>query len=143
MARGDHLPAEHHIARYCGPVKVGTDGLPTTAAFEPKSGADHLSVNWLEYFQSSDKDHCIAQIRQAFLDRPYELKSDGRFVVLNVDHAKQKVRTGAGKDIRILHWPGNRNQSHSGIFDYASEDLQVALDLRSVVTSRDVYLALV
>ena len=142
VARGNRLPAEHHVARHCGPATVGKDGLPTVAAFEPKPDADHLSVNWLEYYQPDDKDDSVAQIRQGFLDREYELKLDGRFAVLNVDKARHQVKIGAGIDIRILHWPENSNESHSGIFDYTSENLQVALDLKSIVTAGDVYPAL-
>ena len=139
MAKEDHLQPEHNVARYCGPVKVGTDGLPTVAAFQPKPNADHLSVNWLEHFQSSDKELCIGRVREAFLAKPFELKAAGRFAVLNTGQAVQCVKNGAGVDIRVIHWPEDNDPSHSGIFDYTSEDLQVALDLKSIVTTTDVY----
>ncbi len=117
--------------------------MPGAPAFEMNPKHDHLSVNWLEIFESSDKVACIAEIRQALLAKQYKLRRNGRFAVLNVGQAKQKVRTGAGKEVRILHWPKDNDTSHSGLFDYTSEDFQVALDLKSLVTARDVYPAFV
>ena len=143
MARGDSLPPEHHVAHYCGPITMGQDGLPAVPAFKMKQGHDHLSVNWLEYFGSDDIAQGIAHVRQAFVQKGYGLKRNGRFAVLNVNVAQQKVKSGAGLDVKILHWPGFNDPSHSGIFDYTSDDLQVALDLKSLVTSADVYLAIV
>ena len=143
MAKGDPIPREHHVSRYCSPNKMGRDGLPTAPAFKMKQGHNHLSVNWLEYFETDDTAQGIAHVRQAFEQKQYALKRDGRFAVLNVNAAQEQVKAGAGLDVRILHWPDSNDPSHSGVFDYTSEDLQVALDLKSLVTPADVYLALV
>ena len=143
MASGESLPPEHHVAHYCSPIQVGQDGLPLVPAFKMKQGHDHLSVNWLEYFGSDDIAQGIVHVRQAFVQRAYGLKRNGRFAVLNVDAARKQVKAGAGRDVRILHWPESNDPSHSGVFDYTSEDLQVALDLKSLVTSADVYLPIV
>ncbi len=143
MGRGDSLPPEHHVAHYCSPITMGQDGLPAVPAFKMKQGHDHLSVNWLEYLGSTDIAQGVAHVRHAFVQKEYRLKRNGRFAVLNVNAARKKVKAGAGRDVRILHCPEPNDPSHSGVFDYTSEDLQVALDLRSLVTSADVYPALV
>lgn len=114
-------------------------GVPAVTAFEMPLNQDHLSVNWLEYFESDDKEACIEAVRQAFRDKDFEAKRDGRFAVLNVGKAIEKVKLGAEQELRILHWPEADDPSHGGIFDYTSDDLQVALDLQSLVTASDVY----
>ncbi len=53
------LPDDDHVSRYCKPSAVGRDGLPLANAFElrpackQRPAEDHLSVNWLEYFQQA------------------------------------------------------------------------------------------
>lgn len=143
MAKGDFLQPHHHFSRYCSPSRVGDDELPLVTAFELGPQEDHLSVNWLEYFGLNDMDACMKEVRQAFIDKGYALRPSGKFAILMVSKAIDTVRLGAGVDLRILHWPENDDASHSGIFDYSSEDLQVALDLKSLVTPNDVHSALV
>lgn len=138
MDGGDELDPDHHVSRYCKPSQV-ENGMPGVSAFEMPPGDPHLSVNWLEFYQSNHKDECIPEIRQEYLNNNYTLRANGRFAVLNVGESIDKNRLSDVPDIQILYWPENGYQSHSGIFGYTPEDFQVALDLVSLVTSGDVY----
>lgn len=140
MAKGDPIEPENHVSRYCSPKRV-ENGVPLASAFEMSPGHDHLSINWLEYFEVDNMESSIDAVRQAFVNKQFKLKEDGKFAVLNVGSAKESVRVGAEKEIRILKWPNGGDDSHSGIFDYTSQDLQVAVDLHSLITSNDVFLA--
>ena len=138
MSKGLELPNEHHVSRYCRPGTV-QNGMPLVGAFKLKDTEEHLSVNWLEYFELDTKDANLSKARQALIEKEYTIRKGGRFAVLNVGLARNTVLSGAKKPIRIMHWPKDDDPSHSGIFDYAAVDLQVALDLRSMVTPNDVY----
>ena len=140
MDHGDELDPEHHVSRYCKPSTV-EDGMPGVSAFEMEAGHSHLSVNWLEFYESNNKGECISRIRQEYLDNGYTLRKNGRFAVLNVGNSLDKNRSSTAPDIRFLYWPQNGYVSHSGIFGYTSEHYQAALDLSSLVTPENVHLA--
>ena len=138
MDSGDELDPDHHVARICKPTWV-EDGIPGVSAFEMEPGRDHLSVNWLEFLGPNNRDVCLAQVRQAISATGYQLRPSGRLAVLNVGQAKQKVRSSAQIEIRVLYCPEGGNNSHSGIFDYSSEDYQVALDLQTLLAPLDIF----
>ncbi len=138
MSKGFELPDEHHVSRYCKPSTVQND-MPLVGAFQLKEDEEHLSINWLEYFELDTKDANLTKVRQALIDKGYKIRKGGRFAVLNVGLARNTVLSDVKKPIRIRHWPEDDDPSHSGIFDYAADDLQVALELRSLITPNDVY----
>lgn len=139
MAEGDPIPPEDHVARYCKPSTV-QDGVIGSTAFEIQPGDDHLSVNWLEHFVAGDFGERLERVRDAFAEKGYALRPNGRFAVLNVEALIEKVKL---RDVRVLHWPDGGDQSHSGIFNYSSDDLQVALDLQSLLMPGEVFPAVI
>lgn len=138
---GDQLPSEDHVARYCKPTWVDGD-LPTVAAFENHNDAPHISVNWLEFFGVVGREEQVAKVRQAFNFKSYTLRRNGRFVVVNVGAATERVKDTIKKGISFLHLPEDGDESHSGIFGYSSQDLAVALELRDLVSEADVFAAI-
>lgn len=141
--KGDPLPDEHHVARYCKPSTVDPlDRLPTVAAFQLRESDDHLSVNWLEFFGLDDHNAAMAQLRAAFDTKGYTLRPNGRFAVLNVGDAKTAINAAdLHVTLDIKHWPIDEppDPSHSGIFGYEAAELAVAVELKALVTQDKVH----
>ena len=133
------LPNEHRVSRYCSPSTVGTHGIPTTAAFRPRSHESYLSVNWLEYFCFTEIGTAIQHVGNAFRAKSFTIRPKGRFAVLNVGAAKKMIADTLGTKSSIDHLPEPNDPSHAGIFGYGSEDLAVAVELRALVRSDDVF----
>ena len=132
------IPDRDHLSRYCKPSTVD-DGLPTASAFELRPGEDHLSVNWLEYFAAPDVATAVHLVQGAFHDKAYRLRPGGRFAVFPCGAAKIAVGDGTGRPVRIEHLPLAEDPSHAGVFGYASDDFEVAVELAALIGRRDVY----
>ena len=140
--KGDLLPDEDDISRYCKTTAMGSDNLPLSNAFEPRSHDDHLSVNWLQYFNLGSVELAIDSVREAFTEMGFGLAEGGRFAVLNVGLAKAAVLDGSEVKISILHWPDDDlDPSHSGIFGFDANDLKVAVELKGLVSKDQIYSA--
>ena len=48
--KGEKIPDENHIARFCRPMQVHEEQIQATA-FMLREGEPYLSVNWLEFLQ--------------------------------------------------------------------------------------------
>ena len=133
------IPDHDHLSRYCKPSTID-DGLPTASAFELRPGEDHLSVNWLEYFEASDMATAIQRVRGAFRDKAYRVRRGGRFAVFRCGTAKFAAGE-TGRSVRIDHLPLADDPSHAGVFGYAVDDFEVAVELAVIVSRRDVHAA--
>lgn len=141
--KGDPLPHSDEVSRYCKPSWVHKGEL-TVAAFEIAGGVSHLSVNWLQYFVrmgATDRVSQLDSIREAFVAKGYELRANGRFAVLNVGRVARTVALEINREIEVLHWPEDEDDSHSGIFGYGPDDLAVALELKNLLRAEDVFAA--
>ena len=49
------------------------------------------------------------------------------------------VGDGTGRPVRIEHLPLAEDPSHAGVFGYASDDFEAAVELAALVGRRDVY----
>ena len=130
------LPDQDHVARYCKPSAMGTDDLPKVAAFELRERDASLSVNWLEYF-GPDRDLSIQEIRQVI---QICLRPNGRFAVLGVAAAKEAI-IAAGSSPKLFSDPQPDDPSHASIAGYTSDEFDVAVELKALITHHDVYLA--
>ncbi len=136
---GDPLPREDNVSRYCRPGAVDK-GLPMAAAFEPKTGEEYLSVNWLEFFGAQDLKAAVDCVRDAFLKKGYRVRPKGAFATLNVGAAINAVSEAAAGLARIEHLPLANDESHSGIFGYTADDkFAVAVGLKLLITAQDVH----
>jgi hypothetical protein len=126
--RGDQLPDQDHISRYCAP-KTLADGHPTGASFMLRQDEEYLSVNWLEYFGDIGMDAQINNIREYI---ELSLAASGLFSVLNIGEIIDYVQSNGEKHLAILYEPTSGDPSHSGIYDYRHEDDLIA-DLMSEI----------
>ena len=108
------------------------------AAFELRAGEDHLSVNWLEYFGAQVPEAAVGHVRNAFAAKHYRLGRNGRFAVLNVGAATTAVSETVDGPARIEHLPVDNDESHSGVFGYAADDLAVAVAIKALVSAENV-----
>lgn len=136
--RNDPLPDEHHVARHCPPSKV-EDGLPLVGAFTLRPGEGYLSVNWLEYFNTPDLTVAVEGVREAFHNKRYQLKPDGRFAVLNVGAAKFAIHKATEVLPAIKHWPARNDPSHTGISADTTHDFAMAVQLAALVTPENMH----
>ena len=112
------------------------------AAFELRAGEDHLSVNWLEYFGAPNHEAAVGHVRNAFQAKGYRLGRNGRFAALNVGTVKAAVSETLDGPARIEHLPVDDDESHSGVFGYAADDLAVAVAIKALVRHQNVFPAL-
>ena len=134
---GDPLPDTDHVVRYCPPLRT-ENGLPTTAAFQPRGGEHYISTNWLEFFKGADMATNLKHVRVA-VGAKLTLSRNGLFAVLNVGAARAAI---CDADLRIEHMPTGDDCSHAGI--YTRESLDIAVELQALVAaSVDVHPAVV
>jgi hypothetical protein len=138
---GELLSGEDHVSRYCKPSTV-EDDLPSVSAFMLRTGEDHLSVNWLEYFGVLDKPAAIQRIREAFHSKGYRLRKGGRLAVLNIEGIRVIAQESAQNSLRVEHLPREDDPSHAGILGYSVDDFEIAVEIRALVGRVDVYLAI-
>ena len=136
---GVEIDDEDHIARYCKPTSIGSNGLPLASAFEPKMNHNHLSVNWLEYFNRPDLDQAVDCVRQAFRDKEYGTSANGKFAVLRVGEVKTAISRLSSRPARVEHLPEGNDQSHSGVFGYTASDGLIAGQIAKLVRAKDLH----
>ena len=112
------------------------------AAFELRPGEEHLSVNWLEYFDTRDLGAAVECVREAFRRKRYRIRRNGKFVVVSVGAAFAAVAETVGRRGRVEHMPLEDDESHAGLFGYTADDLAVAVELRTLIQREDVHPAL-
>ena len=122
--RGNPLPDQDHISRYC-PPKTTINGQPTRTSFmlKHKQNEEFLSVNWMEYFGDVGMDAQIDKIRESI---ELSLAASGLFTVLNVGEIIDQVRRNSERQLSVLYEPTPGDPSHSGIYGYGYEDDLVA-----------------
>ena len=138
---GDQLRDNDHVARCCRPQQI-RKGRPAVSAFVPRANEDHLSVNWLGFFDANSLGLAVARVRED-LGAVFRLGVGGRFAVLNVGAARSGVLTATDHMIRIEHAPLAGNPSHAGIDDYPPDPRAAALELRELATAENIYPAVV
>lgn len=104
----------HHVARYCKSRDVENE-LPNISAFLLRSNDKCcLSVNWLEYFETSDQKTAIDKIREV-VGKKLRLDSEGIFIVLDVGGTKNTIYAIHTHMLQIKRDPKSKDRSHSCI----------------------------
>ena len=137
--KGDPLPDEDHVSRYCSPARVES-GLPSAAAFELRPQDQFLSVNWLEYWGQPDLVVALDRVRKEF---HLQVREDGRFAVLNVSAVKLAIERVTQRQSSVTHQPTVAMESHAGAFGFSSNDFEVAVELARMAHPQDVFPAIV
>jgi len=121
--KGDKIPDQDHVARYCSPIHAPGGEIQATA-FMLRQSDTSLSVNWLEYFQCSSRLRVIAELRKAYSAKKLTIKVDGRIAVLNVGEVCSKVLTESPdrRKLKVIHGPKENDPSHSGIYNLRYND---------------------
>jgi hypothetical protein len=138
--KGDNLPPQDHICRYCKATTLTEDGQITGAAFQLRQTEESLSVNWLEFLKLENRDHEIQEIRKV-LGSKLKLGTTAKIAVLNVGKIISCVRTKStdSRVLKISHNPEENDPSHSGIYGYRYEDQLIADLIAEVI--KEVYSA--
>ena len=137
--KGDKIPDQHHIARYCKPTQV-EDGQIQATAFMLRTGEESLSVNWLEFLNCSSRESEITEIRNLYSSK-LSVGVRAKIAVLNVGEVRQKVLTESpdGRNLEVIHDPLIDDPSHSGIYNL-KQDGELIAEL-ILETDREVYSA--
>lgn len=121
--RGNRLPDQDHISRYCRPKTLQEDGQPYRASFMLRPNEEFLSVNWLEYLDLPDRQAQITQVRQVIR---LTLQATAKIAVLNVGGILDRVHRNSDRVLAVFHEPEQDDPTHSGIHGYRHEDDLVA-----------------
>ena len=137
--KGDKIPDQNHIARYCKPTQV-SDGQIQATAFMLRTGEESLSVNWLEFLNCSSRESEITEIRNLYSSK-LSVGVRAKIAVLNVGEVRQKVLTESpdGRNLEVIHDPLIDDPSHSGIYNL-KQDGELIAEL-ILETDREVYSA--
>ena len=131
--KGDRIPDQDYVSRYCSPKTVD-NGEIQAPAFFLKLGKESISVNWLENLNLPDRNREIVEVRRVYSNK-LKVKEDARIAVLEVGKVREKVLNGpeSGKNLKIEHDPIINQQnpslndpSHSGFYGLEPEDEEVA-----------------
>lgn len=124
--KGDKIPDQNHIARYCKPTQV-SDGRIQATAFMLRVGEESLSVNWLEFLNCSSRESEITEVRKIY-SKKLNIGLHAKIAILNVGEVRQKVLTESpdGRNLEVIHDPLIDDPSHSGIYNLKQDDELIA-----------------
>jgi hypothetical protein len=125
--KGDNLPLQDHICRYCKATTLTEDGQITGTAFQLRQTEESLSVNWLEFLELVNRDLEIQEIRNV-LGAKLKLGTSARIAVLSVGNIISYVHAQSpdSRVLKISHEPEEKDPSHSGVYGYQYEDQLIA-----------------
>ena len=140
MAKGDIIPDGHHISRYAKTTSIINDEI-TGSAFSLRSTENSLSVNWLEFFGENNIEINVNNVKQAFIDKRFNLGAGAKFVVLNVLRMREFVssETEGNVELSVEHDPYPDDPSHSEVLGIPEDDMMVEELLAELITSDAVF----
>lgn len=133
------LADSQHVARYCRPRDIGSDGIPIPTAFRLRPGEEYLSTNWLEYFHDSERSTQINGVRRALSGKGFRVSRNAAFAVLNVGSTTAQCGNTLNIDIQFVALGESHDPSHTGIYGYVAQNAAVAELLAGLVNPREVY----
>lgn len=113
--KGDILPNEDNITRYCNPTDIA-EGQIQPPAFMLRRNEQGLSVNWLELLGCDNREDEITEVRNIYSSK-LTVYSNAKIAVLNVGEVRNKVSTEHPDNLTldIVHSPSLQDSSHSVI----------------------------
>ena len=128
------------VTRYCPPSKI-YNNLPLSTAFLLRNHEECISVNRLPVDQDIESG---LQYVRSVLEQKIHIKSNGKFIVLNVGHVKNYLRKSIDVNISIQYITLHNDPTHAGIcllnHDNAYEDkkrIQTIADALSIFVSEN------
>lgn len=126
--KGDKIPDQNHIARYCKSTQV-SDGQIQATAFMLRTGEESLSVNWLEFLNCSNRGSEIIEIRKIY-SKKLSVGLHAKIAVLNVGEVRKKVleESPDRRKLEVLHDPAPEmnDPSRSRIYNLKQDDELIA-----------------
>ncbi len=116
--KGQKIPDEHHVARYCKPSQC-QDGEIQATAFLLRMNEESLSVNWMEFLNCPNRESEIAQLRSIYSAKFTHVSARAKIAVLNVGDVRKKVfaESQDRRDLKFLHDPEVDDPSHSMVYN--------------------------
>jgi len=124
--KGDTIPDQNHIARFCRPMQA-PEGQIQATAFMLRADEESLSVNWLEFLNCSSRENEITKMRTIYSET-FTVGARAKIAILNVGEVRKKVLTESpdGRNLEVLHDPLINDLSHSGIYNLKQDDELIA-----------------
>jgi hypothetical protein len=128
--KGDTIPDQHHVARYCGPTQA-PEGQIQATAFMLRKNDDSLSVNWMEFLNCSGRENEITELRTIYSTKLKRVAAGAIIAVLSVGEVREKVlrESTDRRNLKVLHDPETNDPSHSGIFNLRHDDEIIIAEL--------------
>ncbi len=125
--KGEKIPDQNHIARFCRPMQA-PEGQIQATAFMLRADEESLSVNWLEFLNCSSRESEITKIRTIYSETFSSVGARAKIAILNVGEVRKKVLTESpdGRNLEVLHDPLINDLSHSGIYSLKQDDELIA-----------------
>ena len=138
--RGQKLPDQDHISRFC-PPKTAPNGVITATAFLLRPEDEGLSVNWLEVLKCLCRGDEIKEIKQTY-SRKLKISKNSRIAVLNVGIMCNTVfeQSPDNRRISVRHQPEpDIDPSHSEVFNLREDNELIAeVILRTILENHPV-----
>jgi hypothetical protein len=132
--KGDKIPDQHHIARYCKPTQAPGGEIQATA-FMLRKDEESLSVNWLEFLKCPNRESEVAELQRILGQKLIRVSRNARIAVLNVGVMNKTVHQGSpdARNLAVLHAPEVNDPSHSGIYNLKQDDDLIAELIRQTI----------
>jgi len=127
--KGDTIPDQHHVARFCDNKHID-GGFIQATAFMLRSGEESLSVNWLEFLNCSCRESEIDELRKTY-SRKLKLGMKAKIAVLTVGEVREKMlrESTDRRNLKVLHDPETNDPSRSGIYNLRHDDEIIIAEL--------------
>jgi hypothetical protein len=134
--KGDTIPDQDHIARYCKGTQAPGGEIQATA-FMLRKDEESLSVNWLEFLRCPNRESEVAELQRIFGQKLSRVSRNARIAILNVGVMRGMVLQGSpdARNLEVLHAPELElnDPSHSGIYNLKQDDDFIAELIRQTI----------
>lgn len=136
--KGDIIPDDHHIARYCKPSKISEEGQIEFGAFMLRKDEDRLSVDWLDLLNCSNRECEIIEMRKIYPSR-LTVGAKAKIAILKVGEVCNKVQAESldKRNLKVIHEPLVDNpaviDTHSEIYNLKQDDELIAELIREAI----------
>jgi len=137
--KGQPVPDNDHVARYCKPSTV-VEGEIQATAFMTREDEEYLSVNWLEELKCPDRASEIRELQDLYRRKFNRVAATARIAIVNVGTVLASVSSESPDQrlLRILHEPITTpaDPSHAGIYNIPSDDEIIAELITKVIQEK-------
>lgn len=131
--RGDPIPENYNVARYCGNSTLDENGDPSSSSFSLRKGETYLSVTCLELAGGDSTLDQLNNVRIS-LSQNLNLGANACLAILGVEFLIKHVLSESSDQRRlsVLHEPPP--EPHCGIHNIKEDDMLVEALLAECVS---------